>query len=98
MSVETKCPLCRSSASIKRRKVEVSLLVEEWKRCFSIDAQPEFHGISEIQEHLCTVCGLIYFKPESAAGSSTLYEALEKFDWYYLPRKWEHDMAIQDMA
>jgi SAM-dependent methyltransferase len=31
------------------------------------------------------------------AGSAKLYEELEKREWYYMPRKWEHDAALEDI-
>jgi 2-polyprenyl-3-methyl-5-hydroxy-6-metoxy-1,4-benzoquinol methylase len=40
---------------------------------------------------------LEYFDSENLAASSVLYRQLEKFDWYYMPHKWEHDAAIQDL-
>lgn len=97
MTVEPKCPLCGSSATTIRRKLAASRLVEEWNRSFGIDIEGELEGTSEIQERLCTSCALAFFGPESAIGSPALYQALGKFDWYYMPRKWEHDIAIEDM-
>ena len=96
MTAEPKCPLCGSSATTIRRKLAVSRLVEEWNRSFGNDIG-ELEGTSEIQERLCTSCALGFFGPESAIGSPALYQALGKFDWYYMPRKWEHDIAIEDM-
>jgi ubiquinone/menaquinone biosynthesis C-methylase UbiE len=27
-------------------------------------------------------------------GDSKFYEQLEKFDWYYMPWKWEHEITL----
>ena len=38
-----------------------------------------------------------YFVPDTLAGSPALYQELERFGWYYMPRKWEHDVALEDL-
>jgi len=64
---------------------------------FGIHIQEEMNGVSRFRLYQCGACTLGFFKPEGIAGSPALYEALQKFDWYYMPRKWEHDMALLDM-
>lgn len=45
----------------------------------------------------CDDCGLEFY-PSSLRGNATLYEALAKFDYYYMPDKWEFDEALKDAA
>ena len=92
-----KCPLCASSKTSLKDSLEVSRIVSRWQQDFGIDVRSEFGSVSVIEFHACANCALIFFKPDSLTGSPRLYEALEKIDWYYLPKKWEHDAALQDM-
>jgi SAM-dependent methyltransferase len=91
------CPLCTSSNVALQISLEVSLIISQWEIEFGIDVRGEFGGVSQIEFYKCLDCTLGFFKPDSLAGSPALYEALEKIDWYYLPRKWEHDVALQDI-
>jgi SAM-dependent methyltransferase len=71
--------------------------VTAWRQNFQIDVSPEYHGVSEIQMWECSTCSISFFMPESLAGSARLYSELEKFDWYYMPQKWEYGRALKDL-
>ena len=92
------CPLCNSSDSQLAKVFNTELLVQRWSSDFGIDVQNEFHGLASFELRHCNRCGLQFFCPDFLAGSPGLYEKLEKFDWYYMPRKWEHDVALQDIS
>ena len=79
------------------KSIPVAPLVAEWQRAFGIDVRGEFGEVREINTHRCDDCTLVFFKPDSMAGSPSLYEALERFDWYYKPHKWEHDVAVKNI-
>lgn len=91
------CPLCNSSDSHVAKAFNSELLAQRWTSDFGIDVHDEFHGLALFELRQCNRCGLQFFRPDSLAGSPALYEKLEKFDWYYMPRKWEHDVALQDI-
>jgi SAM-dependent methyltransferase len=97
MTARTICPLCGGSASALGRAVVVKQIVEEWTRQLGMDVSEEFHGLSQIELLRCGSCTLRFFQPECIAGSPSLYEKLEKFEWYYMKRKWEHDVALEDL-
>jgi SAM-dependent methyltransferase len=90
------CPLCRSENSILLQHLKTEPLVSRWKNQFGIDIGAEFGGVPSLELRVCRACGLGYFLPDGVAGSPALYEQLGKCDWYYLHRKWEHDVALQD--
>jgi SAM-dependent methyltransferase len=92
------CPLCSSRNTRTKESFEVSQILEAWAREQGIDVASEFGGLSSFELRACLSCGLEFFWPESIAGSSELYEKLEKIEGYYLPQKWEHDAALQDMG
>jgi SAM-dependent methyltransferase len=91
------CPLCRSQDSDLPQYLGTERLVEQWNAHFKIDIRSEFDGIPTLELRTCRNCGLEYFSPAGVAGSPSLYTQLEKFDWYYMRRKWEHDAALKDL-
>ena len=91
------CPLCTSPDSLVVKAIEVTPLVEEWSRRFRMDVRGEFHDLERFELLECASCALQYFAPRTLAGPPKLYAQLEKLDWYYLPRKWEHDVALKDL-
>src|SRR5712675_1626985 len=92
------CPLCGSTKTVTQKYLEVAPIVSRWSQEFGIDVKSEFGQVSMIALHKCRDCGLGFFQPRSVAGSPALYAVLEKIGWYYLPRKWEHDMAFHDVS
>lgn len=72
-------------------------LIQDWKKGFGIDISEDLKGYKEIQLYECDKSKLRFFVPIHTAGSDKLYEQLEKYDWYYMPRKWEHDVAVKDL-
>src|ERR1700737_4228257 len=91
------CPLCESAKTVSLKSLQVALLVSRWEQDFGIDVRSEFGDVRVIELRKCRDCALSFFQPDSVAGSPALYEVLEKIDWYYLPRKWEHDVALEDI-
>jgi SAM-dependent methyltransferase len=92
------CPLCNSFDCEFVKAIETEPLIQRWIAAFGIDVRNEFHGVRSLELRKCNRCGLQFFCPGFLAGSARLYEELEKFDWYYLPQKWEHDVALQDIS
>jgi SAM-dependent methyltransferase len=90
-------PLTGSSNVTLIEKLSTQRLIQDWHGAFSIDTSNEFSEFDEISVYLCEDTQLIFYYPFELAGSETLYSQLSKFDWYYMPRKWEHDVAIQDL-
>ena len=62
-----------------------------------MDVSAEFQGQKNFRLLKCADCQLQFFQPASLAGSPSLYQRLEKFDWYYMRQKWEHRVALEDL-
>jgi SAM-dependent methyltransferase len=92
------CPLCTSAFSVLKQTLGVDRVLRRWTEFLGLDVSDEFHGISQLDLRECKDCKLQFFHPNSLAGSPALYGKLEKFHWYYMPRKWEHDVALRDLA
>lgn len=69
-------------------------LIKDWKGSFGIDITDELEGILQIDLYRCNETGLRFFVPASAAGSEDLYTQLQKFEWFYMPWKWEHEVLF----
>jgi 2-polyprenyl-3-methyl-5-hydroxy-6-metoxy-1,4-benzoquinol methylase len=97
MTAAATCLLCGTPASSLKRTFEVNQILGQWASQLDIDVSGEFNGVSHFQLHRCVCCTLRFFQPNSIAGSAALYEKLEKFDWYYMRDKWEHEVALEDL-
>ena len=97
MTNDAVCPLCHASESPSQETFGAAKIISEWHKAFGIDIQDEFRGVPQFQLYRCAVCSLGFFKPESIAGSPALYAALQNLAWYYMPRKWEYDIALLDL-
>jgi SAM-dependent methyltransferase len=91
------CPLCDGTKTEPQASLDVKRILSHWMRDFKIDVSSEFGKVSVIELHKCGDCTIQFFKPDSLAGSPQMYMALEKQEQYYLPRKWEHEMALLDI-
>ena len=88
------CPLTRRSNVEKIDSLAAGKLIADWNRSFGVDISKELEGISGIDLYRCNETGLRFFMPISAAGSEDLYAQLQKFEWFYMPWKWEHEVLF----
>ena len=91
------CPLCKSTTSKLLQEIPAEVLIRDWNAGFHVDTRPELELVTAIELRVCGRCDLRYFVPDTLAGSPALYQELERFGWYYVPRKWEHDVALEDL-
>ncbi|HZG38659.1 MAG TPA: class I SAM-dependent methyltransferase [Nodosilinea sp.] len=80
------------------KSFSIDEIKSRWLSDFSIDISEEISGIKNIDLYLCGQTSLRFFVPLDATGSEKIYEQLEDFDWYYMPVKWEHDIAVKDLV
>jgi 2-polyprenyl-3-methyl-5-hydroxy-6-metoxy-1,4-benzoquinol methylase len=71
--------------------IDVATLINGYKKQFNIDVQKYFKLLSEIYIYECESTKLRFYYPFDIDGDSAFYELLQKFDWYYMPWKWEHE-------
>jgi 2-polyprenyl-3-methyl-5-hydroxy-6-metoxy-1,4-benzoquinol methylase len=91
------CPLTNQTNVQLLKAYDSQDLITRWKRGFQIDITDELKQHPYLYLYQCNETKLKFFTPKDIVGSGYLYEQLEKFDWYYMPRKWEHDAAIPDL-
>lgn len=90
------CPLCGSEKVQYQKSFDVEKIIHEWK-IFGIHIREFFFRDSQIQLVMCDNCDLQFFIPVLILETKNLYSQLEKFDWYYMPEKWEHLIALQEI-
>ena len=61
---------------------------------YGIDIRKNFSDLRQISIYKCDKSGYSFYLPSSLAGDSKFYESLQDFKWYYLPWKWEHEIAL----
>ncbi len=69
-------------------------ITQRWKRELDTDVGEKFASLGKIEYWICHDTGLRWYEPPSAAGDGNLYRQLEKFDWYYMPNKWEFERTL----
>jgi 2-polyprenyl-3-methyl-5-hydroxy-6-metoxy-1,4-benzoquinol methylase len=75
------------------KEVSVKKIVQGWKQ-MGYDVTYLFHGIEKIQLYKCRATGYQFYNPP-VLGDSALYSFLQGKDWYYMPWKWEHEIATE---
>jgi len=90
-------PLTGRANIEKLASYDVEKICKDWKERFDIDVVSEFHGYKHIDLYRCKETGLGFFYPGDVLGSAQLYAALQRFDWYYMKSKWEHQIALEDL-
>ena len=75
--------------------IDTKKLADAWHKQFGISITDEIKGCQELRLYRCNHTGLKYFEPKFIAGSNKLYEKLQGLDWYYMPDKWEHYLALR---
>lgn len=90
-------PLTQKNTAYIVKEFAAQNIIEDWKNTFGIDISKEFQGCDKLQLYQCADTGLQFFLPNTVAGSEDMYAQLQKFDWYYMYGKWEHQIAIKDL-
>lgn len=91
------CPLCGQNNPTLKRQIDPSIIIKGWVEEFRIDLTKYMPDIDVVSEFDCPHCRLMFFYPPSLAASAEIYTQLDNFSWYYMPKKWEHDLALQNI-
>jgi len=90
-------PLTHKNTAHLIREFAVQNIIDDWKKEFGIDVSGELQDNDKMQLYQCEETGFQFFLPTTFAGGENLYAQLQKFDWYYMYEKWEHQVAIDDL-
>ena len=76
------------------QKIDSKYLIETYKKKFSFDVSYLFENTDSVYLCQCLNTKYQFFYPFSIAGDAKFYEYFQQFPWYYMPWKWEHDIAM----
>ena len=91
-------PLTNSQDVTLLKSINSDSLILDWKNSFDIDISQELNQHKSINLYQCNESKLKFFVPINIAGSDRLYEQLQRFDWFYMPNKWEHKVALKNLS
>lgn len=85
-------PLTNSKNIHLERTIKTSFIITEYKKRFGgYDISKYFHNIKKIFVYKCLDSGYRFYYPYNVDGDGKFYECLEKYPWYYMDWKWEHE-------
>ena len=93
-----KSPLTENNNVTLVKTIKAEQLIQNWKDTFHIEITEEINGHQNIHLYQCHETQLKFFAPFEIVGSGKLYEQLQNFDWYYMPDKWEHQVALRNLS
>ena len=77
------------------RSLDAAKLASDYLRIHGIDIRKYLGGIEIVRLYRCDRTGYRFYYPFNISGDSEFYSQLEKYDWYYMATKWEHDEALK---
>lgn len=90
---QIKSPLTGSSNVEVVQELDTAYLISLYKSAFSIDVEKYFRGLPSIKICRCKDTDYRFYYPYDISGDGSFYAALQKYDWYYMDWKWEHEIA-----
>jgi len=91
-------PLTKSDNVIKIKTIKKEKIIDLYKSNFNINIAYLLNDILEVELFECIDTGYQFYYPFNIAGDGIFYERLQQFDWYYMPWKWEHEIAFKFLA
>ena len=85
-------PLVPGSKAILIKSVSIDYIKKGYKY-YNVDVNRFFTGLKRMSIYRCQSSGYEFYYPNNVTGDSEFYEAFQRFDWYYMPWKWEHELA-----
>jgi len=93
MSKNIVSPITNSNHVKLLKSIDVNEIIILYKNQLKIDVSKYFINIKKVEIYECLDTGYRFYYPLNLDGDSKFYEELAKLSWYYMPWKWEHDIA-----
>ena len=90
-------PLTCSTEVILEKEIPSRVIADNYQKQLGIDVSHFFKDTDKIQIYKCLKSGYRFYYPFDLCGDTQFYEKLEKFSWYYMDWKWEHEMAFRNI-
>jgi len=88
-----KSPITKKSNVILERKIPSSFIEKEYMSSYSIDVSGILSNAENVGVYRCLDTDFRFYGPSTLAGDAKFYEELQKFSWYYMDWKWEHQQV-----
>ena len=75
--------------------INVKRLKKDFLENLGVDVSSFFNELIDIQIFECQQTGYRFYYPFNISGNSDFYKELQKFDWYYMPWKWENEYTLK---
>jgi 2-polyprenyl-3-methyl-5-hydroxy-6-metoxy-1,4-benzoquinol methylase len=92
---EIASPVVSDKRALLIKTIDLRSIARQYRSRYGLDIHahlgspvPKFAGL-----YRCSATGYEFFHPPRLAGRSTFYEELQRYPWYYVPWKWEHEIA-----
>ncbi|MEP2668350.1 MAG: class I SAM-dependent methyltransferase [Cyclobacteriaceae bacterium] len=95
MSFKVVSPLTGKLDVILERELDSEQLIQKYSNKFGIDVRYLFEGTKSISIFRCLETGYRFYYPFNLSGDNNFYKHFGKYDWYYLPWKWEHEACVK---
>lgn len=86
-------PLTQNNRITKIKTISTQYISSIYKEGFDIETNSFFNGLDNVDLYECHDTGYKFFTPFNVAGDGRFYQELQKFEWYYMPWKWEHQQT-----
>ncbi len=90
-------PLKPSSTASLLKEMDSQRLIHQYRDEYNMDVQAYFKNVNTVYLYECDTTAYQFFYPFSLAGDQAFYEHLQKFEWYYMPWKWEHQTVLEQL-
>ncbi len=89
-----KSPLTGSSNVKLIEEISTAYLIENYQKKFQIDVSRFFEHIEKVQIYRCLDTQYEFYYPiGNIEGDGKFYEEFQRFEWYYMDWKWEHEVT-----
>ncbi len=87
-------PITNSKNIVREKTIATDFIIQGYKKMYGIDVKRFFTNLDHIYQYKCLDSGFRFFYPFTTVGDSKFYEEIEKFPWYYMDWKWEHQSSL----
>ena len=91
-------PLTGSTNVALDKIIDSKDLISRYKINFDLDVSSYFKGKPHVFIFRCLDTGFRFYYPYGIDGNALFYAHFQKFDWYYMPWKWEHECVKEKVS
>lgn len=88
-------PVTGKSGCRMMGRVDTIQLSHRYATYLGISVKKTFEGIDQLSVYQCPDTGYCFYYPFNVSGDHHFYEQLQKYDWYYMDWKWEHQIVYE---